>query len=112
MHKAYSTTDEKHLDEIICHSKDGTRLIVDINTTVVKGPKGEYKGFILSIRDVRERYKYELKLKKSEEKYRYLFNSIDEGFVILEVIFGQENKPKDLRFIGLNSAYEKQTGKK
>lgn len=102
MHKAFSTADEKHLDEIICHSKDGTRIIVDINTTVVKGPKGEYKGFILSIRDVSERYKHQLELKKSEEKYRYLYNSIDEGLAIIEVIFDKKNNPEDFRFIELN----------
>lgn len=110
MHKVYSTSDENHLDEIKCYSKDGTLIIVDINTTVVKGPKGEYKGFISSIRDVSERFEYELNLKISEEKFRYLFDSIDEGLAIEDVIFDIENKPVDRRFVELNPAYEKQTG--
>lgn len=110
MHKVYSTSDENHLDEIKCYSKDGTLIIVDINTTVVKGPKGEYKGFISSIRDVSERFEYELNLKISEEKFRYLFDSIDEGLAIEDVIFDIENKPVDCRFVELNPAYEKQTG--
>lgn len=76
------------IDGIRCKAKDGTQLIVDTNMTVVKGSAGEYKGLILSIRDVSERYEYEQKLKRSEEKYRNLFNSIDEGLAIVEVIFG------------------------
>jgi PAS domain S-box-containing protein len=107
---ANSTVDEDFLDGIKCYSKNGTQIIADINRTIVRGPKGEFKGFIASLRDVSENYEYQIQLKKSEEKYRYLYNSIDEGFVIVEVILDEENKPKDLRFVELNSAYEKQTG--
>jgi len=109
-HSAFIIRDENHLSEIKCHSKDGTQLIIDAKRTVVRDSKGRHKGIILSIRDVSERYKYELKLKKSEEKFRYLFNSIDEGLAIEDVIFDIENKPVDFRFIELNPAYEKQTG--
>jgi PAS domain S-box-containing protein len=106
--KPNSEVDEDHLAGIICYSKDGTQIIIDVNRAVVRDSKDEFKGFILSIRDVSERYKYELELKKSEERYRYLFNSIDEGLAIIEVIFDKENKPKDFRFIELNPACEKQ----
>ena len=47
---------------------------------------------------------------KSEEKYRFLYNSIDEGFAIVDVIFDKENKPYDFRYVELNPAYEKLTG--
>ncbi len=109
-HKVYSKKDEDHLDKIICYSKEGTQIILDANKTVVRNSKGELKGFILSIRDISERYKYEHELKKSEERYRYLYNSIDEGFAIVEVIFDKENKPVDFRYVELNPAYEKVTG--
>ncbi len=109
-HKAYSIEDEVYSDEIKCFSKDGTQIIIDINRTVVRDSKGEFKGLILSIRDISERYRYQLELKKSEEKYRYLFNSIDEGLAVIEVIFDKENKPEDFRFIELNPACEKQMG--
>jgi PAS domain S-box-containing protein len=109
-HKAYSSEDENHLDEIKCYSKNGTQIIIDVNRTVVRDSKGEFQGLILSIRDVRDRYEYQLELKKREKRYRYLYNSIDEGLAIVEVIFDKENKPVNLRFIELNPAYEKQTG--
>jgi PAS domain S-box-containing protein len=47
----------------------------------------------------------------SEEKYRAIFNSIDEGFCIYEVIYDNE-KPVDLKWIEVNPGYEKQTGLK
>jgi PAS domain S-box-containing protein len=109
-HKGYSTSDESYLNEIKCYSKDGTKLIVDVNRASLRDSKGEYKGSILSIRDISERYKCELKLKKSEEKYRYLFNSIDEGLAIIDVIFDNENKPCDFRYIDVNPAYKKISG--
>lgn len=46
----------------------------------------------------------------SEEKYKMLFNSIDEGFCIVEVIFDADNKPVDYRFLEVNSTFERQTG--
>lgn len=108
--KEFDTADEKHLDGIICYSKDGNKIIVDINITANRDFKGELKGFILSLMDVSDRYKYKDELKRGEEKYRYLYNSIDEGFAILDVIFDNENKPVDYRLIEINPAYEKQTG--
>lgn len=108
--KVPGKADESHLNEIICYSKDGKQIIVDINISVTRDSKGQLKKIILSIIDVSARYKYELELKKSEEKFRYLFNSIDEGLAIEDVIFDIENKPVDFRFVELNPAYEKHTG--
>ncbi len=49
-------------------------------------------------------------LRRSEERYRYLFNSIDEGFCILELIFDDNDKAVDYRYLEVNPAFEKQTG--
>ena len=51
-----------------------------------------------------------LSLKLSEEKYRTLFDSIDEGFCIVEMVFDGHGKPKDYRFLEINSSFERQTG--
>lgn len=51
-------------------------------------------------------------LKESEEHYMTLFNSIDEGFCTIEVIFDPDNKPIDYRFLEINPAFAKQTGLK
>ena len=46
------------------------------------------------------------------DKYYSIFNSIDEGFCIYELIYDQYGKPIDLRWIEVNPAYERQTGLK
>jgi PAS domain S-box-containing protein len=49
-------------------------------------------------------------LRKSQEKYRTLFDSIDEGFCTIEVLFDGNDKPIDYRFLEVNPSFEKQTG--
>lgn len=50
------------------------------------------------------------KQKEHEEKYKLLFNSIDEGFCIIKMIFDEQQKPIDYRFLAINTSFEKQTG--
>ncbi|SKB82312.1 PAS domain-containing protein [Parapedobacter luteus] len=45
----------------------------------------------------------------SEEKYRTLFNSIDESFCLVEVLFDTYNRPYDYRFLETNEAFKQQT---
>ena len=49
-------------------------------------------------------------LHESEQRYRKLFESIDEGFCIIEVLFGDDETPVDYRFLEINPAFEVQTG--
>ncbi len=50
------------------------------------------------------------KLRESEEHYHTLFNSIDEGFCTVEMVFDQQGKPVDYRFMEINASFERQTG--
>lgn len=45
-----------------------------------------------------------------KELWELLFNSIDEGFCIIEMIFDEQKKPIDYRFLLINDSFEKQTG--
>ena len=49
-------------------------------------------------------------LRRKEEKYRTLFETIDEGFAIVEVIFDEAGQPIDYLFIETNPAFERHTG--
>ncbi|MBC7407352.1 MAG: PAS domain-containing protein, partial [Arcicella sp.] len=57
-----------------------------------------------------ERAKAEEALRKSEEKYRTLFNSIDEAVSTIDVIFDNKSKATDFRFIENNAAFTRLTG--
>ena len=57
-----------------------------------------------------ERARAEAAVKASESKYRMLFDSIDEGFCIIRVLFDGDGKPYDYVFLETNSAFDKHTG--
>jgi PAS domain S-box-containing protein len=49
-------------------------------------------------------------VRASEEQYRMLFNSMEEGFCTIEVVFDGNEKAVDYRFLEVNPAFEKHTG--
>ncbi len=49
-------------------------------------------------------------LYRFKKKYRSLFDSMDEGFCICEMLFDEAHKPYDYRFLEVNSRFETLTG--
>jgi PAS domain S-box-containing protein len=56
------------------------------------------------------KFQAEEALQESEKRYRNLFNAMNEGFCVIEVLFDAEGRPEDYRFLEVNDAFEKQTG--
>lgn len=52
----------------------------------------------------------EANLRESEARYRTLFENIDAAFCVVEVIFDEEGRPVDHRFLETNPAFERQSG--
>ena len=67
-------------------------------------------GVVCYFRDISDRVLAQLEIRASEARYRSLFNSIDEGFCIIEMIFDKHDKAIDYRFLEVNPAFEPQTG--
>jgi PAS domain S-box-containing protein len=58
-----------------------------------------------------ERARITRDLRRGEARYRTLFESVDEGFCVIEMIFEPETgRPCDYRFIEANPAFERHTG--
>jgi PAS domain S-box-containing protein len=60
--------------------------------------------------DVHDRKLAEAALRKSEERYRSLFETIDQGFCLIEMIFDESGRPCDYRFCDVNPSFQQQTG--
>ena len=58
----------------------------------------------------REKYYVSEALRASEQRYRRLFDTMDEGFCIIQMIFDAENRPVDYRFLEINAAFQRQSG--
>lgn len=52
----------------------------------------------------------EARLRAMGERYQMLFDTIDQGFCTIEVLFDDQDRPVDYRFLELNPAFEAQTG--
>jgi len=61
-------------------------------------------------RDVTAEQAIQNALRESESRYRTLFDSIDEGFCIIQMIFDEQGSPVDYRFLEINPSFGKQTG--
>jgi two-component system, chemotaxis family, CheB/CheR fusion protein len=60
--------------------------------------------------DITELKAAEEALRDSEERYRTLFGSIDEGFCIIEKVEGPLDAPLDFRYVEANPAFAAQSG--
>ena len=62
--------------------------------------------------EITERKATQQALVESKDRYRTLFESIDEGFCVLEVLVDDAGRPVDYRFLEINPAFERQAGLK
>ena len=57
-----------------------------------------------------ERRRVEDALRLSEERYRALFNSIDVGYAVVEMMFDDSGAAVDARYLQVNPSFARQTG--
>ena len=67
-------------------------------------------GFIATWRDITDRKRVEEAFQQSEQRYRTLFESMEDGFCVIEMMFDETNTPIDYRFLETNPAFSQQTG--
>ncbi|MDP9072170.1 MAG: PAS domain S-box protein, partial [Actinomycetota bacterium] len=89
---------------------DGSVRWVAATGRLVADAEGQPRRMTGVTADVTERRQAEEALRVSEERYRTLFASIDEGFCVVEVLFDVESRPVDYRFLEANPAFERHTG--
>jgi PAS domain S-box-containing protein len=78
--KIAGTVPPGHSFERAYHRKDGTTLTVLIEDRPLTDSEGKIVGIRSTIQDVTERKKAEEALRRSEEKYRTILESIEDGY--------------------------------
>ncbi|GFO70806.1 hypothetical protein GMLC_43850 [Geomonas limicola] len=86
------------------HSREHLRELVDERTEQLNQAVVQLKKEVADHLAARE------SLRHSEERYRMLFESLTEGFCIIEVVFDENQCPVDYRFLETNPAFERLTG--
>jgi PAS domain S-box-containing protein len=86
-------------------AKDGT--IVESSWTNIRLLDDTQIGIGI---DIRERKQAEAARHISEEKYRHLFNNIDDSIVLFEALLDASRNPVDFRYVEVNPSYVNRSG--
>lgn len=92
--------------------KDGQEVNLAVNVGAFTYKDGKAESVLVVAHNITERKKAEETLRKSEERYRTLFNGMTEGFALHEIICDENDEPCDYRFLDINPAFERLTGLK
>lgn len=99
----------KFKGELNFRRKNGTIFPGEVSSALFTEKNGLVKTAMV-IRDVTERKGAEEALCESEKKYRTLFETMQEGFFIADIITNEAGEPVDFRTLEANRAFETQTG--
>ena len=89
---------------------DGTPGWTSSRATPMLDDHGEIMEWLGTASDITQAKGEREALGQSELRYRTLFDAIDSGFGIFEMIFDEDGRATDYRFIEANPAFERQSG--
>ena len=90
--------------------RDGSWRHFLVRAVPVRDEDGTIREWVGADIDITERKGAEEALRHSEERYRTLFESVDQGFCIIEMIAGEDGLPSDYRFEEVNPTFARHTG--
>ena len=89
---------------------DGREIWTHIGAVPIRDAGGRITGQVSVVTDIDRVKRTEAQLRLSEEKYRKLFERMDAGFCIVEILFDDAGRPNDFRYLELNPMFESQSG--
>ncbi|MFB3829929.1 MAG: PAS domain S-box protein [Bryobacteraceae bacterium] len=92
--------------------KDGSVARGYVNCSIVSGGEGKPAHLLAYVLDTNAGKQAEEALRQSEQRYRALFESMQEGFAMGEIILDEAGHPADWRYLNVNPAFESMSGRK
>ncbi|NLJ81357.1 MAG: diguanylate cyclase [Firmicutes bacterium] len=93
-------------------AKNGKEYQIADSAAPIRDDQGNILGLILVFHDVSEEYHRREELKRSEARFRGLFQRSLNAIALHEIICDQGGKPVDYKFLVVNPAFEELTGLK
>ncbi len=87
----------------------GTRF-VDFVYSALRDGDGQITGIVAHGVDITEKKRLEAEAQATDQRYRKLIESIDEGFCLIEMLFDENGQAVDYRFIEVNDEFSRHTG--
>ena len=96
--------------ELVNRHADSSLYNVRMTLTVNRNDQGQVRHLIGSLVDVTAEKEMEKALRQSEEQYRSLFDHMQHGFALHDIITDEDGKPSNYRLVAANKAYAEMTG--
>ncbi len=93
-------------------SKDGKEVPISDSGAPIRTTAGKIRGVVLVFRDQTKERSYLKQLSNSEEKYRSLFLSTNDGVALHELVVDSSGHPVDYILLDVNPIFEQITGLK
>lgn len=114
-----TTDDEIHTIKFRARTRKNELLTFVLRGRIFKrNEDGSVRAVLNIVQNITEKEKATQELlrlkekvaRQTEDKYRVLFNSMDEGYCIIRMLYDDHGKRVDLRFLEVNPAFEKHSG--
>ena len=90
---------------------EGTMWMEQTLRALISG-NGQVEKFQVVLRDITDKRKAEQALRESKEQYQLVFDRMQDGFAVFEILYGDDDKATDARFLEVNPAFERIAGVK
>ncbi len=91
--------------EMLFTDENGHEIWTTVSTAPTRDSEGEVNGMVSVIGDIDLAKRAQQALGKSEERYRALFESMDEAYAVVDVLKDRDGTWVDFRFVEVNPAF-------
>lgn len=110
IHAVIDSNETSWTDEYRFQRADGSYAEVLDRGQVIRDANGKATRLIGAMLDLTQMRSAESALRRSEERFRTILETVEAAFAIVQVKFDEQDRPIDYRFVEVNPAFERQAG--